>query len=178
MPYKNILWIKLEKRLLNDSRFFLMSEKSQLIYVKLLMIAAETDNKIPTNTRVIKLLLRTSLRRVDVSNSLKEIGQHFPKFKKIGLFYTFLEWENRVNQVRTGLPQDSPGIAQGKPAEGHREEKRRIDKIREEEKIPPSLKPYYNGMQLRESNGRLWCIPKGGGKWYEFVGKTKDITWL
>jgi hypothetical protein len=56
-------------------------------------------------------------------------------------------------------------------------EEKRLDKIRIEESIPSFKKPFYNGMPIRESKGKLWCIPKDGGEWLEFAGKNKDIKW-
>lgn len=174
MPYKNILWIKLEHRLLNDSRYFLLSEKAQLIYVKLLMIAAQTDNKITTDLHTLKALLRTKARVTEIQSCLDKIQLNFPKFKKSLLFYYFEEWESRVNWTPKkeilGNSQELPGTPTEFP------EKKRIDKIREEKKISHFLKPFFQSMPLRESDGKLWCVPKGDGKWLEFMDTNENIN--
>ncbi len=79
MPYKQIHWIKLEKRLINDHRFFLMSEKAQLYYVKLLMLCAITNNKVPRKYEVCKALLRTTCNEEELDSVMNEITNNFPK---------------------------------------------------------------------------------------------------
>jgi len=39
------------------------------------------------------------------------------------------------------------------------------------------LKPYYEGLQMRKSQGKWWVIPDDGGSWLEFAGSEKDIKW-
>lgn len=127
MPYKNIQWIKLEKRLLNDYRFYTLSEEAQLIYLKFLMLAAETNNKIPKNNGVIKTALRTHLSENKIQECIEEIKKNFPKFKENKGFYFFREWANRCNWIgKRELPGNSQGVA------GEAIEKKRIDKIRKE----------------------------------------------
>ena len=69
MPYRNINWIKLEKRLLNDYRFYTMPEEGQLLFVKMLMLAGETSNKIPKKMSILK----TALRATQNEGRLKEL---------------------------------------------------------------------------------------------------------
>lgn len=133
MPYKNILWIKLEKRLLNDHRFYLMSEKAQLIFVKLLMLAAETQNKLPKNPQILKQCLRTSMTEQELKGCVNEIKKSFPKFKKSRTNYYFGEWKNRVNWIdKKGNTKEQPRNSQGTPKVGA--DKIREDKIREDKK--------------------------------------------
>lgn len=56
--------------------------------------------------------------------------------------------------------------------------------ITERQRVPSFLErvkagehPTYDGMQMRFSKGRIWCIPKDGGSWLEFAGAEKDIVW-
>jgi len=106
MPYKNIHWIKLEKRLLNDYRFYTMSEESQLIFVKFLMLAAETNNKIPKNLKVVKSSLRSQLPEEKIQDCINEIKINFPKFKEHKDFYFIKEFDTRCNRV---YPGELPG---------------------------------------------------------------------
>lgn len=191
MPYKNIIWVKLEKRLLNDPRFFLMSENSQLIFVKLLMFAAETENKIQKNPTILKACLRCQSNETEIKKCLDEIKKNFPKFKETPTIYYFAEWKNRVNQLyKKGYSKDIPGIFQ--EYAGDRKEKRREDKIREEKsdfqksadfknrnssspKGKDGRRPTYRGMEMRQTKeGKWWCIPLDGGKWIEFRNKNED----
>lgn len=112
MPYTKIFWIKLEKRLLNDYRFFTMSEPAQLIYVKLLMISAETDNKIPKNDIVLKKLCHCSNPPLDINSCIDEIKNNFPKFASNKHFYFFKDWAKRHNAVIPGKSDGTPKVSQ------------------------------------------------------------------
>ena len=129
MPYRNIHWIKLEKRLLNDYRFNSLSEESQLIFLKLLMLAAETNNKIPKNPDLIKSALRSNQSANKIEEYLKEIKANFPKFKENKWFYFFKEWSNRCNWIaQKELLRNSSGTA-GEVIDKNRIDKNILDKI-------------------------------------------------
>ena len=38
-------------------------------------------------------------------------------------------------------------------------------------------KGFYNGMEMRYTQGKWWCIPLDGGQWLKFVGLVEDIIW-
>lgn len=175
MPYKNILWIKLEKRLLNDYRFYTLSEEAQLIFVKLLMLSAETINKIPKNPQVLKSCMRSYLTPEKIEKCLEEIQKNFPKFKNKANFYYFQEWDYKHNVI----PKEIPRNSQGTPWDAV--EENRIDKIRREESKSSSskkLKPYYDGNEMRKDKAnKWWVIPKEGGQWLEFAGKISEIEY-
>lgn len=140
MSYKNILWIKLEKRLLNDYRFYSMSEDSQLLYVKLLLLSAETTNKIPKDTQIIRSLTRSSLTNIEMGISLKEIQKNFPKFKSTRGFYYFQEWDYKHNFIAKGVPEEIPSNSAGVRREDKiREDKNRIDKNSERQAFAPKI---------------------------------------
>jgi len=51
-------------------------------------------------------------------------------------------------------------------------------KLREDKKrrdVSSSKKMYYDGLEVRKAQNKLWVIPKDGGKWLEFAGNEKDI---
>jgi hypothetical protein len=192
MPYKNIHFVKLEKRLLNDYRFYTMSEDSQLIYVKFLMLAAETRNKIPKKVEVIKEALRSRLKPDLIQKCIDEIKDHYPKFKENPHYYYFGEFKNRLNWVLNSklvgtpkeLPRSAKGVRKDKIEEDKDKDKEQdIDKEEDKEKgTPPPFKnfkkkPYFKGLEMRKAQGKWWVIPKGGGKWLEFAGKELDITY-
>lgn len=137
MPYKNIVFIKLEKRLLNDPRWWTMSEDAQLIYIKLLLQAAETYNKIPANDLVLKDALRSKLDLEKFKQCLIEIETNFPKFKKNKAFRYFLEFETKTNYVN---PKEFPRKSLGVPkvvTDKDKEEEKDKEKEKEEERKHP-----------------------------------------
>lgn len=101
MAYKNIVFVKLEKRLLNDYRWYTLSESAQLIFIKLILLAAETYNKIPQNDIVLKEALRCRLELNDFQNCLREIEKSFPKFKKNKHFRYFEDFEQKTNYLKS-----------------------------------------------------------------------------
>lgn len=128
MPYKQIHWIKLEKRLINDHRFFLMSEKAQLYYVKLLMLCAITNNKVPRKYEVCKALLRTTCNEEELDSVMNEIKNNFPKVLFHKDFYSIKEFKSKHNWV---FPRNSQGTPE-ELVDKNKIKKERIDKIIEE----------------------------------------------
>ena len=100
------MFAKLEKRLLNDHRWFGLSEEAQLNYIKLILVAAETYNKIPSNLDLLCTYFRTKQRKSTILKTLKEIELNFPKFKKDGEFYYFEDFHEKTNYIR-----ECPSIA-------------------------------------------------------------------
>lgn len=126
MPYKNIVFIKLEKRLLNDHRWYMMSEMAQLIYIKMILLAAETYNKIPQNDLILKEALRSRLDLKEFEKCLKEIKENFPKFRSNKHFRYFSEFETKTNYIPS---KETPRKARGLPKEGvYKEEEEEEDK--------------------------------------------------
>jgi len=172
MAYRNILWIKLEKRLLNDYRFYTMSANSQLFYVKLLLLSAHTTNKIPKSTLILASLTRSALPLVEIDRCIKEIKLNFPKFRESANYYYFRGWQTKHNWVEKGTPKQLPSNSQGIAQQS--QEKRRKDKIRiEKKKKRKNL--FFNNLPIRNKDGKLWVVPKDGGQWKEFVGETSDL---
>lgn len=128
MPYRNITWIKLEKRLLNDYRFFTLSEQGQLYYVKLLLLCAETNNRIPRKYPILKTLLRTECKESDLTKIIEDIRQSFPKILAHKDFYYIKGFKQKHNWL---LPRNSQGTPK-EHVDKIRTDKIRIDKIIEE----------------------------------------------
>lgn len=123
MPYKNIVFIKLEKRLLNDHRWFTLSEESQLNFIKLILIAGHTQNKIPKTLTVIKDLFRSKQDLTTIARSIIEIRKNFHKLKQTKSFYYFEDFESYTNYI----PKEIPRKSQGTPKDA-------LDKEKEEDK--------------------------------------------
>ena len=111
MPYRNIQWIKLEKRLLNDHRFYSLSLDSQRIYPKLLLLAAITNNKITKKSNFLRSSLRESITESRLEEVINEIRGNFPKLKEGKNIYFFAGFASRHNRVvlgsSLGQPQDA-----------------------------------------------------------------------
>lgn len=116
MPYANIVFVKLEKRLLNDPRWWTMSEAAQLIYIKLILLAAETYNKIPLNDDVLKEAIRSKLPLKVFQKHLEEVKTNFPKFQKNMHVRYFLEFDTKTNyRPQKGTPKELQRNSQGTP---------------------------------------------------------------
>ena len=187
MPYSNIHWIKLEKRLLNDYRFYSMSEEAQLIYVKFLMLAAETDNKMPKNTGLIKNALRSKQTENKIQECINEIKNNFPKFKEHKGLYFFKEWGTRCNWiVNKELQRNSKGTPKD-AIEEKRIDKIRIDKILhafvERKNYPKEHLSYY---YKRYTNTIKTLLTLAGGDtdkvikaidWFGGICDKKNLSW-
>lgn len=123
MPYKNIVFVKLEKRLFNDHRWYMMSEAAQLNYVRFILFAAESYNKIPKNITAIKKAFKTNQDEDTIKKTIEEIKKSFPKFKENKDFYYFQGFDEKTNYI----PKEKLGKSQGSPKEG-------TDKEKEEDK--------------------------------------------
>ena len=83
MPYKNIVWVKLYLDLFDDDRFlYKLSERQQLLYLKLLVLAGITRNSVPGNAGFIRN--RTNYQENDscLDEDLSKIVEVYPKFKR------------------------------------------------------------------------------------------------
>lgn len=130
MPYKNIVFVKLEKRLLDDPRWWTMSDYSQLLYAKLILLAANLGNKIPIDPLILSQAVRCSLPIAEFNRSLEEVKNNFPKFKRRSLngkdFYYFSNFHEKTNYIPK---KEVPGKSQGLPKDvvDKDKDKKRID---------------------------------------------------
>lgn len=149
MAYKNIVWIKLERRLINDYRWYQMSIHAQLYYVKFILLAAETYNKIPKNIPTLSSLLRNELEIGQLRGVIKEIQKNFPKFKSNRYFYYFDEFENKTNWLPA---EQSPSNRQAIAEHSVEKIKNREDKEKIKS-ILPSIEEIIN--YCKERNNKV-----------------------
>lgn len=172
MPYRNILWIKLEKRLLNDHRFFLMSEKAQLFYIKILLLCAETTNKIPRKYSILKTLLRTECSEKELENALREIKANFPKVLINKEFISVKEFEKRCNRIEN---RELLGNSQGTPRGALDKNKNKIRKDKDN-----IYKFSFQGNPCRKDNFTGKWKALDNGEWLEvderFIKDIKENT--
>ncbi len=124
MSYRNIVFIKLEKRLLNDHRWFLMREQSQLIWIKFVLLGGHYKNRIPKDDAILMNLMRTKMTLSDFKDCIKEIKKNFPKLKSNKHYYYIDGFEEYTNYIpKREIPSKSPAT----PKIG-------VDKDKEEDK--------------------------------------------
>ena len=102
-----------------------MSSYAQLIYIKLLLLAAETHNKIPLDDNILRLAIRSELSLKEFNKYLDEIKKNFPKFKKHNNFYYFVQFHKYTNYVRNG---HAPGLPKAQKRKEHIDIDINIDK--------------------------------------------------
>ena len=74
-----------------------MSEDSQLNYIRFILLAAETYNKIPKNITAIKKAFKTDQSINKIKSTIDEIKLNFPKFKENRHHYYFEEFDEKTN---------------------------------------------------------------------------------
>jgi hypothetical protein len=99
MSYKNIVFIKLEKRLLNDPRWYMMSENARFNYLRFILFAAETYNRIPRDLITIKQAFRTDQTVEEVQRTIDEIMENFPRFQGDSKYYFFDNFDEKTNFI-------------------------------------------------------------------------------
>ena len=133
MPYKNIVFAKLEKRLFSDYRWYMMTEPAQLNYIRFILFASETYNKIPKNLEAIKKAFKTDQDLKIIEATIKEIKVNFPKFKENKHFYYFDGFEEKTNYIPH---KEIRRKSQVLPKDGvYKEEEKEEDKDKEKIKI-------------------------------------------
>lgn len=113
MPYKHIVFIKLFLDLFDgDDRFlYKLTERQQLLYIKLLYLAGRTHNKIPKNTPYLKSKMAFSSSDQDLTQDLHAIKRVFKRFKETKYFYIFTKFDklhNRIDDGKIGSSQENP----------------------------------------------------------------------
>ena len=203
MPYRNIVFAKLEKRLFNDYRWYMMSEEAQLNYVRFIMFACETYNKIPKNIEAIKLAFKTNQDLKTIERTIEEIKINFPKFRKNKHFYYFNGFDEKTNYIsKREIPRKSQGVAKevvDKDKDKDKEEDKEKDKesqvvidntdshnhkiIKNKEKasirnkIPPDIEDVKLYCQDRANgvNAQKWMDHYQAKGW--LIGKNKMKDW-
>lgn len=136
MPYANIVFAKLEKRLLNDPRWFMLSEPAQLNYVRLILTACETYNRIPKDIPTIKMMFRTPQDEKTILGTIQEISKAYPKFKTNCDHYYFEDFDEKTNFI----PKEIRRKSQGTPEELQRLMQKK-NKNKKKNKIFPPQSP-------------------------------------
>src|SRR3990167_2036278 len=151
MPYKNIVFVKLEKRLLNDPRWWTMRSYSQLLYIKMLMVAAENRNKIPFDPTIFRGLVRCELSIAEFNKCVQEVLQNFPRIKRRSIdgnnFYYFSNFHEYTNYIPK---KEKLGKSRGNPKDAldkEKEEDKEKDKEKDRRPSLDDLKTFFKNDQ-------------------------------
>jgi hypothetical protein len=158
------VYAKLEKRLLEDHRWYMMSEISQLHYIKLILIAQQTYNRIPVECKAIQKAFKTDLKLKTIEHSLNEIQMNFPKFKKSENYYYFENFEEKTNYIRA-----IPSNAEGVPKDGTDKEKEK-KRERKDKDIDDDIDFDYFWDSYDKKVGK----PKAKKKWDKLTDQEKE----
>ncbi len=138
MPYTNIVFIKLFLDLFDEDERFLyeLTERQQLLYIKLLYLAGRTRNHIPQTANFIIDKVKYSGNSDDLSQDIAKISQIFPKFKSKNGFYffkKFAELHNRTTDGKVGSSKGTPKELQRViPKEKEKEKEKKKEKEKPE----------------------------------------------
>jgi len=166
MPKSKYEFIKIELRLFEDPRFFMLCEFDQLNYIKLLVLAKRTKNYIKKDYIAIGKSLRTEQTPSSIRVSIKRIMSSFqpegkrretsePTICQNRYYFWFSGWDERYSY-------------------GGVEKEKEIEKEKEKTSSFNKTKRYFKGEEMRFSKNKWWVLPKDGGKWLEFGGDLKD----
>jgi hypothetical protein len=107
----------------------MMSETAQLNFIRLILFAAESYNRIPKDFNALKLAFKTNQEISTIKESIEEIKKSFPKFKENCDHYYFEEFDSKTNYVKEGTPKELP-----RNSKGNDKESTDIDKEEDKEK--------------------------------------------
>lgn len=112
MPYKNVVFIQMQKRLLNDPRWYMMSNKAQLLLIKIWLALSHFDNRLTKDEVALISILRYDLPLNEMKSCLAEIKTNFPNFKGNKHFYYWKKFEEYTNYIpkrkSLGNPKEIP----------------------------------------------------------------------
>ena len=134
MPYKNIVFVKLKMELLSDYRFTdLLSDRQKLLYLGLILLAGQMENKIPNDALYIKRRLNLSFSAEEIKSDIEIIAKIFPKFLIKDNFLSFSNFE----EIHNYRFRKSPGIPKQKlrNSQNKKKNKNKEKEIEKEEEI-------------------------------------------
>jgi len=137
MPYRNIVFVKLKIELLSDYRFTdLLSDRQKLLYLGLILLAGQMENKIPNDASYIKRRLNLSASAEEIKSDIEKIAEVFPKFLIKDNFLSFSNFEEIHNyrfRKSQGIPKQKIRNSQNKNKKKNKNKEKEIEKEKEEE---------------------------------------------
>jgi len=120
MPYRKVVFIKLFLRLFEEDDRFLyqLNESQQLLYLKMLVLAGITGNKIPKNFRFIQNKINYAHDEQCFNADIKRIMEVFPHVRADDFcYYIDNFWELHNWYEEEGVPKEFLGSSKGVPKE-------------------------------------------------------------
>jgi uncharacterized phage protein (TIGR02220 family) len=110
VPYSNIVWIKLYLELFDEDDRFLyqLTERQQLLYIKMLYLAGRQKNKISKNPESVIQKVNYKGSTGELLGDIKAIKNIFKKLKENKYYYTFTNFDTLHNRVSNGTSQGTP----------------------------------------------------------------------
>jgi len=184
-------------RIANSAKFLQMPAESQLLYFH--MVLRADDDGIVESYPLVKLL------GMPIDNFKVLVAKGFIKILNEDQVIVITDWlehnkiraDRKVNSFylpllkerypqlpiiepkpRTDVEDNSKRVG-GQSTDGTREVKLSQVKLKEEDRGSSSFKkkPFFQGKEMRQAQGKWWVMPSGGGKWLEYVGPLKEIEW-
>jgi len=166
-------FIKIELRLFDDPRYFMLSEFERLMFINLIVLAKRTGNYVKKDWVAIRRAVRTEQTSSRVQVAVDRIITSFqpegnrkatgePTIEQNKYYLWFTGWDERY---------EYHGV------EKEKEKEKDKDKEEEKEYSSSKKKPYFKGEEMRFSKNKWWVMPKTGGSWLEFAGNEKEIEY-
>lgn len=76
----------------------MLSQSSQLLFVKLLLLAGGSNNKTPSTPQVLRQLLHDKSSSTSIVKRIKEIQANYPKLVEKSGYLTFIGYEDRFGE--------------------------------------------------------------------------------
>ena len=170
MPYKNIVFVKLYLDLFDgDDRFlFRLTERQQLLYIKLLYLAGKTHNKIPKNLNFIEKKINYQEGGQELTKDIQKIKQVFRRFKETKHWYTFSNFE----ELRNRLDDGKIGSSQGRPKDTLGNTPNEKENEKENEKARENFERVWKEYPNKVEKAKAW------EKFAKTVKSEKDIALL
>ncbi len=112
--------------------------------------------------------VRSGLQELEKVGYLKRIPTKDDKGKWSGYDYILYSFPSSDNPSSENPTTDNPYTLSKKDSN---------NKDIVKKKNSSKKKGYYNGMEIRQAQGKTWCIPPDGGTWLEFADSEDKIDW-
>jgi DNA-binding transcriptional ArsR family regulator len=161
------------------------------VYVSLCRHADDNQSCFPSQELIAKEIgstdrsVRTHLKKLEELNIIKAEKVRTSEGKWLNNTYYLVdksEWIYPEETISCGKPEEINDTAIGKKRHSHRKpfpiKNTNINNTNKKKTNSFfKKKPFYQGMEMRYSKNKWWCLPADGGAWLEFTGDIKDIEW-
>ena len=132
------------------------------------------DKKTVAKT-IVKLLKRKWIKEIE---NKKIRGGTVRQFVVVDLWKENIkEYESGCGVPTKGSGSIIPESGGNFPESGCQKDTKKNHKKNIKKKRSSLKKPFFNGMEMRTSKGKWWCLPNDNSNWLEFVGKESQIIW-